>query len=93
MAKSLTQGSERPNPPHTRLREYWGGGDREATGVPAEVATSQEKLENWQIGGNPWKCFDWRVRKGLTLPHTRLREKEGGVREAIGFPAEASTVP
>ena len=63
-----------------------GGGGREATGVPAEAATSPGFFLDLENRGEPLAIF-WP--QGLKRPNPLTYAY--GQREAIGVPAEAET--
>ena len=68
LAKFWPQGLERPNPP-THAYKHRGGGQGSYWG-PGQNSNGPRNLTIWQLGGNPWRNFGRRYRKGLTPPRT-----------------------
>ena len=77
-----------PPPPYiTQPRMHPPTGWAQPCMVMQPETGHEKNLEIWSQGGNPWKSFGCRVRRGLIPPCTPTGT--GGVgREATGVPAE-----
>ena len=87
----------RPTPPpplyHTHPRMHPPTDQAQQRRVMQPTTGQESYLEILPQGGNPWKNFGRRVRRGLTPPRTLTGTGGGEDREATGVSAETETVP